>query len=148
MSSAALVVVCALSLLGRSPLQLPPIELLDVRPAAVSPTAEAFVGRNPDVIYLLTDSPVFRAAQRAEAARGRCWDRESLRKIASVIVHEEWHLAHGPDERGAYEAQLMALALLGAGPGSKQHYYVKRSMQVVLDQRAPPVAVRTGAAAR
>jgi hypothetical protein len=136
MSTAALVVVCALNLLGRSAAQFPRIELLDVRPPGVSANAEAFARRNPDVIYLITASPVFRGAQWAEATQGRCRDRDGLKKIASILVHEEWHLRHGPDERGAYAAQLTALALLGAGPESRLHHSVKRSMQSVVD--APP----------
>jgi hypothetical protein len=143
MSSAALVVVCALNLLGRSASQFPPIVLLDLRPPGVSANAEGFVQRTQNVIYLLTDSPAFRAAREAEVTRGRCWHRESLMKIASVIVHEEWHLRHGPDERGAYQAQLTALALLGAGPGTRLHHYVKRSMQAVLEASRPaPEPVR------
>lgn len=132
MSTAALVLACALDLLGRSPQQFPRFELLDVRPPGVSPNAEAFVRRNPDVIHLLTTAPVFRTALGAQA-KGRCRDRESLAKIASIIVHEEWHLGHGPDERSAYEAQLTALTMLGFGPSTPLFSSVRRSMQRVLD---------------
>ncbi len=132
MSTAALVLVCALNLLGRSPQQFPRFELLDVRPPGVSASAEAFVRRSSDVIHLLTTAPVFRTALAAQAD-GRCRGRESLAKIASIIVHEEWHLAHGPDERSAYEAQLTALTMLGFGPGTPLFSSVRRSMQRVLD---------------
>ena len=133
MSTAALVLVCALSLLGRSADRLPPIVLLDTRPAGVSANAEGFVRRDPDAIYLLTSAPVFQAAMWAEKFRGACWDRESLSKIASIIVHEEWHLLHGADEREAYAAQLTALTMLGFGPHSGLHFSVKRSMQAALN---------------
>ena len=143
MSPAAMVVVCALNLLAPSAGQFPPIELTDVRPAAVSANAEAFARRDPDVIYLLTTSAVFRNAQWAESTQGRCRDREGLKKIASILVHEEWHLLNGPDERGAYAAQLTALTMLGAGPESRLHHSVKRSMQSVVDAAWQPVPERT-----
>jgi hypothetical protein len=54
--------------------------------------------------------------------------------IASVLVHEEWHLRHGSDEQGAYLAQLTALAAIGAD--SATLYSVRRSLQdVVTAQR-------------
>jgi hypothetical protein len=135
MSSAAMVVVCALNLLGRSAHEFPRIELLDLRPPGVSANAEAFVQHDPEVIFLITAAPSFRAALVSHARFGQCSDRDALRKIASIIVHEQWHLDHGPDERGAYEAQLTALALLGAGPGTRLHHYVKQSMQSVVSLR-------------
>ena len=143
MSTAALVVVCALNLLGRSAGQLPPIVLLDATPPGVSPNAEGFVRKNPDTIYLLTGTSSFRSAVSAETTRGHCWAQQSLKKIASVIVHEEWHLNHGTDERGAYLAQLTALTMLGEGPGRPVFHWVQRSMQSVLDRpRAPVEATR------
>ena len=35
-------------------------------------------------------------------------------KLASVIVHEAWHLQHGRDEGGAYDAQLIFLQMTEA----------------------------------
>jgi hypothetical protein len=35
-------------------------------------------------------------------------------KLASVIVHEAWHLQHGRDEAGAYDAQLIFLQMTEA----------------------------------
>jgi hypothetical protein len=55
-----------------------------------------------------------------------------LRKIASVLVHEEWHVRHGSDEAGAYAAQLTTLASLDAGPGSRLYHEVVRSMQATI----------------
>ena len=69
--------------------------------------------RNPDTIYLITSSAVFRDAMRV---RSMYEDINVFRKIASIIVHEEWHLKHGPDEQGAYYAQLTMLSALGARP--------------------------------
>ena len=138
MSTAAAVLVCALNLLGRSAVQLPPIVLIEARPGDVSPAAEAFVRRSPNAIYLLTGTATFRAAMRAERVIGRCGDRDSLRKIASMVVHEEWHLMHGPDERGAYFAQLTALTILGAGPGTRLHHSVMRAMEAAVHATDAP----------
>lgn len=139
MSTAALVLVCALNLLGRSPERFPPIVLLDDRPGGVSADADAFVRRDPDVIYLLTRAPAFSEAVWAETNQGRCSDRQALARVASIVVHEEWHLRNGADERGAYAAQLTALAMLGFGPDTRLHNSVKRAMQLALERSRRPV---------
>lgn len=36
-----------------------------------------------------------------------------LLKLASIIVHEAWHFRNGPDEAGAYNAQIEFLAQRG-----------------------------------
>jgi len=131
MWSAATVLVCALSLLGRSAHTLPPIAFVDVPPVEAHPRAEAFVGRSPDRIYLITSTSVFQAAQRALR---RCGELPALVKLASIIVHEEWHILHGPDEEGAYLAQMMALrSTLGVSPDSPLFKSVRRSMNAVLE---------------
>jgi hypothetical protein len=56
----------------------------------------------------------------------------AIRKIASVLVHEEWHVRHGSDEAGAYAAQLTTLVALDAGPGHPVYYEVTRSMQATI----------------
>ena len=128
MWSAATVLVCALGILGRSPETLPPITLIDVPPADASPGVEAFVRPGDDTIHVVTSSSVFRYAM---AARSHCGRTESLRKIASVIVHEEWHVRNGPDEQGAYRAQLLALAVMGSGQGTPVFAEVRRAMRAV-----------------
>jgi hypothetical protein len=132
MWSAATVVVCALELLGRSAGTFPPIIPIDVPPSDASQHVEAFVRLPDTTIYLIASSRTFRAAQ---AAVHRCGNREAVRKIASVLVHEEWHVRHGADERGAYEAQLMALMTMGAGQDSTLYYDVSRSMRAVTARR-------------
>jgi hypothetical protein len=132
MSAAGIVLMCALDLLGRSPERLPPIEILAERPAQASPNADAFADSRDGTIYLIASAPAFRAAQAAQTSDDECRDEDSLKMVASIIVHEEWHLTHGPDEEGAYYAQLMALQLLGFGPNSVPHACVKRAMQAVL----------------
>jgi hypothetical protein len=126
-----MVLVCAIQLLGRSPESFPRIELIDVRPPQASVNAEAFVEPRISAIYVLTTSEVFRAALRAQ---GRCGNTEPLRKLASILVHEEWHVLHGSDEEGAYAAQLTTLIMLG-GPDSPLFNSVRRSMVAVLAQQ-------------
>jgi hypothetical protein len=146
MSSAAAVLLCVLQMLGRPSQHAAAVELIDVRPPMVSANAEAFTNRDEGKIYLLTNTPVFRDAQRG--------DLMALKKLASIYAHEDWHLRHGADERQAYEAQLTALALLGAGAGTGIYQGVVHAMLEVQRRekrrRATPrevLAERTFAAA-
>jgi hypothetical protein len=132
MWSAETVVACALMLLTRSAASLPPIEFVDAPPAYVSPLANAFVRVGEARIYLVTSSDAFRRAQRANY---RCGDLEAVRMLASVIVHEEWHVKHGRDEVEAYHAQLMTLRLLGADSGNPAYTAVSRSARAALARR-------------
>jgi hypothetical protein len=130
MSPAAAVLVCALEMLGRSS-TLAPVEFTVFPPPNASPNAEAFVTRNPDTIHLITSTSVFRDALASNHAGVQ---REACRKIASILVHEEWHLKHGGDERGAYQAQLMALEMMHAQ--SVTVTGVRRSMNAAIEQEA------------
>lgn len=132
MWNAASVVVCALSMLGRSESSMPPIELVAVAPAEVSAGAEAFVLRETRTIYLLTSSFVFQEALRW---RRYCTASPAMRKLASILVHEEFHIRNGPDERRAYERQLLTLIQLGLHPGSGIYHEVQVSMLRVLEAR-------------
>jgi hypothetical protein len=136
MLNAAAVLVCALELLGRPAGSFPPIVLIDTRPDDVTVTAEAFVRRGPDTIYLITSSRAFRDAQIGMP--------DALRKIASILVHEEWHIRKGPAERGAYEAQLTALMAMGVREGRPVFNQVRATLLAVTKaekKRAQPVAV-------
>jgi hypothetical protein len=124
------VVVCALALLGRSPESMAPFRFLEHAPGGTSQNVEAFVVHTPDTIYFITSSSVFREAMKHQT----CSDLDDIRKIASIIVHEEWHLLHGADERGAYQAQLTALAMLGAN--SPMISSVRQSMAVAVRNQA------------
>jgi len=124
MTTAAAVLVCVLGMIGRP---LPPIVLLDERPRDASHNAEAFVRRNPDTIYLLTQTDVFINARRGST--------RALKKLASILVHEEWHLRHNADERTAYEAQLYELLRLGELPDQPLYRGVARAMRTVLRDR-------------
>ena len=137
MWSAEAVLVCALELLGRKPDTFPPVTFVSSRPADVSPNAEAFV-RIPDPqIYVLTTTPRF---QRLQRAPDRCGDFEALRKLASVLVHEEVHATNRGDEAQAYAAQLTTLNWLGSGVGTPLYNEVMRSMRSALarERRRPP----------
>jgi hypothetical protein len=130
MATPAAVLVYVLALLGRSADSFPPIVLIAAAPSFASPNAEGFVLRNPDRIYLVTSTVAFRKAQRADPI-----DDIALRKLASVLIHEEWHVRHGPDEAGAYDAQLQTLFILGVMPGTAVYQGVQLSRRTVLRRR-------------
>ena len=129
MWTAETVLVCALTLLGRTAESLPPVTFVNAPPAGVSRDAEAFVRTEERRIYVITSSRMFRQAQNATF---RCGELQALRKLASVLVHEEWHVKNGGDEAGAYAAQLVTLAYLGSGPGNPTYYAVSQSRSLVL----------------
>ena len=136
MSPQAWVLVCALDLLGRSAGSFPPIRILSTPPTYASQNAQGFIDRREGIIYLIASAPAFAQAQQAESTvrgRGRCEERTALKMVASVIIHEEWHLKHGADERGAYQAQLMQLYFFGLAPESATIQSVKRSMRAALE---------------
>jgi len=56
---------------------------------------------------------------------------QALRKLASILVHEEWHLRHGADERAAYHAQLRELLRLGETPERRNYRGVLRALRLV-----------------
>ena len=132
MGTAASVLACALSVLGRSEASMPPIELIDMAPPDVSSNAEAFVRRDTGTIYLITSSAVFK---NAATVRDQCGYSDAMRKLASILAHEEWHVRHGPDEKAAYECQLITLIRLGVGPGTGVYRSVQVSMIKVLEAR-------------
>jgi len=127
--SPAVVLVCALRLLGAPANVLAPIELVVVPPPDAAANVDAFVRAGSGVISILTGSETFEAVRRSE-----CRTYDSVAKLASIIAHEEWHVRHGGDERGAYEAQLATLVRLGVSLTSRVFAGVVRSMQVVLER--------------
>ena len=133
MPTAAAVIACALVLLGKSEKTMPRIVLVDVPPIHASAQVEAYVRPNDNQIYVVTSSPLFRAVQ---SYRSDCGEPLALKKLASVLVHEQWHVRHpGDDEREAYYAQLTALVQLGVQPGHFVYSSVMRSMQAVDKKR-------------
>ena len=122
----------SLNVLHRSATSFPPIVLVDTRPSYVSAGAEAYVSVSDARIYLITSTPVF---VRARRALYKCGNVDAIRKIASLLVHEEWHVRHGDDEAGAYVAQLSTLIALDAGPGHPLYREVTTSMQHAIRPR-------------
>jgi len=87
-----------------------PFVLISELPRTVSPGAEAWTVNDEHGkggrIFIYTRSGTFRCASVPRSDQDRC-----LLKIASVIVHEAWHLRNGRDEVAAYDAQLIFLQL-------------------------------------
>ena len=101
----------AVQLLGWSGDDVPQIDVVSDRPADRTRTAEAWVQLDPDgravpVIHLRADTDVYRDA--------RTGDYQALVRLAGILTHERWHLRHGPDEVGAYAAQLSTMTYLHA----------------------------------
>jgi len=109
--SAATIFVCALELLGRSAASFPPVRFVEKAPPGVSPRAAAYVVPGDGRIVVITSTDAFTQARNS---KDRCNNLEALHESAGVLAHEEWHVLHGPDEEGAYDAQLTALLLTGA----------------------------------
>jgi hypothetical protein len=130
MWTAASVLACALSVLGRSETNMPRIELLDLAPPEASVGAEAFVRQN--TIYMITSSSAF---QTALHSRAECTPSVAMRKLASILAHEAWHVRNGADEKSAYEHQLITLIQLGLPPGTGVFREVQVSMLTVLKAR-------------
>jgi len=132
MQSAAAVIACALALLGRSEKSMPPITLVEAPPKHASIQADAFVSLPDPRIYVVTSSATFLDAM---ASRSSCSDSAPLKKLASVLMHEEWHIRNGSDESGAYYAQLTTLLRLGVPPDNNTYRSVQKSMQAVLKKK-------------
>jgi hypothetical protein len=126
-TSALAIVTCALSLLGRANNSFPPIRLVETVPVWHSPHAEAFVTRSPDQIVIVTRSDVFIEARRL----GCVGSTPAIRKIASILVHEEAHLRDHANEETAYAKQLQTLSRLNLGPGTQTYRSVEISMRAV-----------------
>jgi len=122
MISAGAVLVCALATLGRTEQSFPPIRLVEQAPVGTPLRIEGFVVSGQDIIHLVTSSWVFQTVQH-----NGCENTLALKKIASILVHEEWHVLHGVDEQGAYMAQLRALVMLDLGPSSNVYQRVNRA---------------------
>jgi len=133
-----MVLVCVLDLLGRNAQQVPRIEILEERPRGVSANAAAFTDLDERVIYLIASASPFSEARSAQSSPAQCREVTALKLVASIIVHEEWHLQHGPDEEGAYRAALRELQRLGLGPDTPTYLGVQRAMLSVLEAQSKP----------
>jgi hypothetical protein len=138
--SAEAVLVCAMALLGRNEQSFPAVEFVEHVPAGVSASAQGYALYTEARIVLITSTSAFTKARRAS---DRCGDVEAIREIAGVLAHEEWHVRHGPDEQGAYDAQLIALLYVDAGQNSPLFHKVMRAKQAVSDRAKRPAEDRS-----
>ena len=106
-------------------------QFIEKPPIGVSRLAAGYTIRDgaDTHIVLVTSTSAFRDARQSTTP---CSDTEAIREIAAVLVHEEWHVRHGIDEAGAYDAQLMALMSFGVDFGSGLYYKVKKSKEAAL----------------
>ena len=133
---ATFVFACALDLLGRRAASFPPVQFVAHPPPGASTFAQGYVQPDTGEIVLITSTEAF-----TQARKDRCKDLDAIREIASVLVHEEWHLRHGPDEAGAYDAQLMALLTMGANFEGRLFHKVKQAKLAVVDAAKRPTSV-------
>ena len=124
---ATFVFACALDLLGRRAASFPPVQLVEHPSPGVSALAQGYARPDTGEIFLITTTEAF-----TQARKDGCRDVDAVREVASVLVHEEWHLRHGPDEAGAYDAQLMALLTTGANYEGRLFHKVKQAKMTVL----------------
>jgi hypothetical protein len=132
-----------------------PLVLIAALPVMVSPGAEAWTVYDEhgtgDRIFVYTRGRTFRCASARHSDQDQC-----LLRLASIIVHEAWHLRHGPDEAEAYEAQLAFLRLTEASAflqlsetASQDIREVRRARDRVLaDRRKASTQAGTGAGER
>jgi hypothetical protein len=112
------------------------IVLASVPPDSASPGVEAWTvfredGKG-DRVVVYTESSVFICASRHTPVHVNPYI--CLLKLASIIVHEAWHFRNGPDEAGAYEAQLQFLEVRGAGSAAEIAEGVRRARDRVKAQ--------------
>jgi hypothetical protein len=104
---------------------MPPIELAIRRPPEMPVNTEGFVmADHRRIIYITTWSDIYQAAPENRYAR---------MKLAAVIVHELYHLDHGPAEGPAYDAECFKLLQLGAPDFVVQQ--VRRAQKAVLSRK-------------
>jgi hypothetical protein len=105
------------------------IVLASVPPDSASPGVEAWTvfredGKG-DRVVVYTESSVFICSSSQIPVHMSPY--VCRLKLASIIVHEAWHFRNGPDEAGAYEAQLQFLEAQGAGSAAEIAEGVRRA---------------------
>ena len=106
-----------------------PIVLASVPPESASPGVEAWTvfredGKG-DRVVVYRESSVYICASRHTPVHVNPY--VCRLKLASIIVHEAWHFRNGPDEAGAYEAQLQFLEVRGGGSAAQIAEGVRRA---------------------
>jgi hypothetical protein len=120
-----------LSLLGHSAQSFPPTQFVERPPSGVSRLAAGYTihdGENTHIV-LVTSTAAFLDARQGNTP---CSDVVAIREIAGVLAHEEWHVRHGVDEEGAYDAQLITLLRVGEPFDGALIHKVKKSKEAVL----------------
>ena len=100
----------AMRLAGFQEVKLP-VSLVSRVPTGASSGIEGWIATDSTGrvrIFIYTGSETFQCAS-ALPPRRQC-----LLKLASIIVHEAWHLRHGAGEAEAYAEQLAFLSIHGA----------------------------------
>lgn len=85
--------------------ELPPIKVVDSEPVEhkIFETVAYTDPADPiPTIYLVRNSPQFRAASKKDA-----------KALAGVIAHEFYHIMHGTHQGPAYDEEIRVLLLLG-----------------------------------
>ena len=115
-----------------------PVALTSVLPPGASPTAEGWTVYGSDGrgerIFLYTGSDMFRCALWPRSMR------QCLLRVASVLVHEDWHCRHGRSESGAYEAQIAFLLRRGAAIEHVKAVRMARDRVIASERRATETA--------
>src|SRR5262249_30359114 len=102
----------------------------EVSKAVVAWTAYDEAGRGKE-IFVYTKSRLFRCAGGPEARASRC-----PLVLASVLVHEAWHLRNGPDESKAYTQQIWFLQMNTAPKVLIDEVFQARQLAVRAQKRA------------
>jgi hypothetical protein len=110
-----------------------PIVLASIPPDSASEGVEAWTvfredGKG-DRVVVYTESSVFICASRDTPVYVNPYI--CLLELASIIVHEAWHIKNGPDEAGAYQAQLRFLEVRGGGSAAEIAEGVRRARERV-----------------
>ena len=115
-----------------------PITLVTVVPPSASHGIEAWTSYDADGngerIFVYTGSDMFRCAS---------WPlgmRQCRIRLASVLIHEAWHLEHGRSESDAYEAQIAFLLRNGAETEHVKAVCLARNRVLEAERRATAAA--------
>ena len=120
-----------------------PITLATVTPASASLGVEAWTSYDDecgDRIFVYTGSDMFRCASPPLAMH------QCLLRLASVVVHEAWHLEHGRDEEEAYEVQIAFLLRNGAATEHVKAVRLAQKRVLAAERRASATSSPTDGA--
>ena len=115
-----------------------PITLATAAPASASSGVEAWTSFDAhgcgERIFVYTGSDMFRCASRPLSMR------QCLLRLASVVVHEAWHLENGRDEEEAYEVQIAFLLRNGAATEHVKAVRLAQQRVLAAERARPPTS--------